>query len=55
MSLGRRIDEFRLLIRDRDGKYTGSFDAVLADEGVEVVKIPPQTPRAKRLHRAIRA
>jgi putative transposase len=27
----------RWLIRDRDGKYPGLFDAVLADAGVEVV------------------
>ena len=33
-------------VRDRAGQFTTSFDAVLADAGIEVVKIPPRCPRA---------
>ncbi len=46
MDLGDRAAEFRFLVRDRAGQYTASFDTVLADAGIQVVKIPPRSPRA---------
>ena len=46
MDPGNRAGDFRFLVRDRAGQFTAPFDAVLADAGIEAVKIPPRSPRA---------
>jgi hypothetical protein len=49
--LGDRVAGFRFLIRDRAGQFSAASDAVLADHGIEAVKIRPgvlaRTPMRK--------
>jgi transposase InsO family protein len=58
-SVTERAEPFRYLIRDRDQKFTDSFDEVFRSVGCEIVRTPFRTPQAngvaERFVRTIRS
>jgi hypothetical protein len=46
MALEDRVDQVKFLIRDRDAKFTDTFDAVFASAAIQVLLTPLQAPRA---------
>jgi putative transposase len=47
MALAEQAQSHRILIRDRDRKFTAAFDEVFRSEGLKVIKAPIAAPRAK--------
>ena len=58
MAIEERLTDAMFLIRDRDAKYSRSFDEVFCSEGARVIRTPVRAPMAnafaERLVRTVR-
>jgi putative transposase len=46
VDLADRIERFKFLLHDRDAKFTDTFDAIFASEGIRMLRTPVRAPRA---------
>jgi transposase InsO family protein len=49
MDLGDSVATVKFLLRDRDSRFTGVFDAVFAAEGIRILASPSGAPRANAI------
>jgi transposase InsO family protein len=49
MDLGRRAEELRFLIRDRDTKFTAASDVVFTSIGIQIIVTPVRDPQANAI------
>jgi putative transposase len=58
LTVEERLHDVRLLLHDRDAKFSGPFDEIVRGEGVRVIKTPVRAPQAnaiaERLVRSVR-
>jgi putative transposase len=45
-TLAEHLESFRFRIRDRDQKFTESFDEVFRSDGIEIIRTPFRAPQA---------
>jgi putative transposase len=49
MNLGEYATTITFLLRDRDSRFTRTFDAVFAADGIRILTSPPRAPRANAI------